>query len=183
MAIIGYARTSTVEQLAGLENQVKILESKNVCKIFQEQVSAVSKNRVEFNKMLDYTREGDSIIVTKLDRAFRSVKDMVNTVEELGQRGISLQVLDMNLDTSTPTGKLMLNLLASIGEFERSIMKERQLVGIAKAKKEMKYTGRKPSINVDEIKRLKRDECLNPTQIAKRIGIGRASVYRLLRRP
>ena len=181
MAMIGYARTSTVEQLAGLENQIEILKHKGADKIFKEQVSAVSENRLKFNEMLAYVREGDCIVVTKLDRAFRSVKDMVNTVDTLEKKGVSIQVLDMNLDTSTPTGKLMLNLLASIGEFERSIMKERQLIGIAKAKLEKKYTGRRPSINVAEIKRLYDEENLTPTQVAKRMGIGRASVYRLLK--
>ena len=181
MAMIGYARTSTVEQLAGLENQIEILKHKGADKIFKEQVSAVSENRLKFNEMLAYVREGDCIVVTKLDRAFRSVKDMVNTVDTLEKKGVSIQVLDMNLDTSTPTGKLMLNLLASIGEFERSIMKERQLIGIAKAKLEKKYTGRRPSINVAEIKRLQDEEYLTPTQVAKRMGIGRASVYRLLK--
>lgn len=180
MAVIGYARTSTIEQVAGFEKQIEILNGAGANRIYKEQTSAVGK-RPQFDKMLDYVREGDTIIITKLDRGFRSVKDMCTTVDFLEEKGVKLQVLDMNLDTSTPTGRLMLNLLASIGEFERNIMKERQKVGIAKAKAEKKYTGRKQSIDVSEIKRLRNEEGLNPTQIAKKMGIGRASVYRLLK--
>ncbi len=177
---IGYARTSTVEQVAGLEAQERALEAAGVEKLFSERVSSVAK-RDQLEAALDYVRDGDSIIVTKLDRLARSVADLVGITERMRDKGATLVILDMNLDTSSPTGKLMLNLLGSIAQFERELMLERQREGIAKAKTEGKYKGRAPTARrkAAEVAKLKA-EGLKAEDIAGRLGISRASVYRVL---
>ncbi len=142
--IIGYARTSTLEQQAGLEAQQKTLSEAGCEKVYSEQVSSVAR-REALSDALSFCREGDVLIVTKLDRLARSVRHLGEIVDELTSRGIALRVLDMCLDTTTATGKLMLNVLGSISQFEREMMLERQREGIAKAKSEGRYKGRKPT--------------------------------------
>ena len=117
---IGYARTSTVEQIAGLEAQECELRETGVEKVFSERVSSVAK-REQLEAALDFCRNGDVLVVTKLDRLARSMTDLVAITSKLKAKGVELQVLAMNLDTSTPTGKLMLNLMGSFAEFEREI--------------------------------------------------------------
>jgi hypothetical protein len=114
-------------------------------KIFQEEVSSTVKARPQLEIALDYVRQGDIFLVTRLDRLARSVADLVNITERLKAKDVGLRILSMNLDTETPTGKLMMNLLGSIAEFERELMLERQKDGIARAKVEGKYKGRKPT--------------------------------------
>lgn len=178
--IVGYARTSTLEQEAGLEAQLRDLEAAGVEKFFDEQVSSVA-SRPQLEAALDYVREGDVFVVTKLDRLARSVTDLSRIVDALVAKGVTLRILAMGLDTSTPTGKLVLNLMGSIAQFEREVMLERQREGIAKAQAEGKYKGRKPTarLQLDEVRRL-RDEGVPAGQIADRLGIARSSVYRLL---
>ena len=142
---IGYARTSTTDQKAGLEAQLRDLKAAGCTKIFREELSSVAARRPQLDAALEWVREGDILIVTKLDRLARSVSDMVAITEALKKKGVALRILAMNLDTSTPTGKLMVNLLGSIAEFERELMLERQREGIAKAKAEGKYAGRQPT--------------------------------------
>lgn len=178
--LVGYARTSTIEQEAGLQAQQRLLTDHGVEKLFSEQVSSVAQ-REALEQLLDFVREGDTLVVARLDRLARSVADLCNITQRLSDKGASLLVLDMNLDTKTPTGKLMLNLLGSIAQFEREIMLERQREGIAKAKVAGKYKGRKPTARAkkNEIEQL-RGQGVGPTEIAKQLGIGRASVYRVL---
>lgn len=180
--IIGYARTSTLDQTAGLEAQERDLKAAGCEKLFVEQVSSVDiVARVKLAEVLDFIRAGDELVVTKLDRLARSVAHLLEILQRLTVKGASLRILDMGIDTSTAVGKLMLTVLGGVAEFERSIMLERQREGIAKAKAEGKYKGRKPTARAqaDEIKRL-RDEGIGATEIAQRLGIGRASVYRVL---
>lgn len=180
--LIGYARTSTAEQEAGLEAQHRDLSAAGVEKLFSEQVSSVdTTKRAQLDAALDYLRDGDCLVVTRLDRLARSVAHLLTLVERIEAKGAALRILNMGVDTSTPTGKLMLTMLAGVAEFERAIMLERQREGIAKAKAEGKYKGRKPTARakLDEAKAL-RSEGVSATDIAKRLGIGRASVYRLL---
>src|SRR5262245_3459421 len=141
---IGYARTSTVEQIAGLEAQERELEAARIEKVFSERVSSIAR-REQLEAALDFWRKGDVLVVTKLDRLARSITDLVGITARLKAKSVELQVLAMNLDTSTPTGKLMLNLMGSFAEFEREIMLERQREGVAKAKAEGKYRGRVPT--------------------------------------
>jgi len=178
---VGYARTSTVEQEAGFKAQIKDLKAAGCQRTFQEQTSAVGP-RKELAAALDFVREGDSLTVSKLDRLARSVPHLVDITRELEAKGASLVVLDMTMDTSTPQGELMLNVIGSIAQFERKLMLERQREGIAKAKADGKYKGRKPTARAkaQEVLSLK-EKGIGATEIAKRLEIGRASVYRILK--
>jgi DNA invertase Pin-like site-specific DNA recombinase len=182
--LIGYARTSSVAQVAGLEAQERELRAAGCEKIFSEQVSSVAQ-REQLEQALDYVREGDSFTVTKLDRLARSVIDLLAIVDRLERKKVSLRVLSMSgtqpLDTSTATGRLMLAVIGAVGQAEREAMLERQREGIAKAKQEGRYKGRVPTARrqAAEIIRLK-TEGVRPSEIASRLGIGRASVYRVL---
>ena len=179
--IVGYARTSTVEQIAGLEAQERDLCAAGVEKVFAEQISSVA-TRSQLEAVLDFIRSGDVFVVTKIDRLARSVADLCAIVKRIETKGATLRVLQINLDTATPTGKLMLNMLGSIAEFERSLMLERQREGIAKAKGEGKYKGRAATARAKsaDVHRLAA-EGLTREAIAAKLEIGVASVYRVLR--
>lgn len=180
--LIGYARTSTLDQKAGFEGQLRDLEAVGCEKVYKEQVSSVDvRKRHELDKAIDQLRDGDTLVVTKLDRLARSVQHLLGLLEVIQGKRASLRILDMNIDTSTPTGKLMLTVLGSVAAFEREIMLERQREGIARAKAAGKYKGRKPTAmaKADEVIRLQA-EGIGATEIASRVGIGRASVYRIL---
>ncbi len=184
---IGYARTSTAEQVAGLEAQERDLQAAGCARVFSEQVSGAATVRPQLNTALDFIREGDVLVVTKPDRLARSTADMLEIVRKVEAKGASLLVLSMGgqvLDTRSPTGKLMLTVLtvlAAVATFERDLMKERQVEGIAKAKIEGRYKGRAPTVRrrADEILSLKA-QGMGPAEIARALGVGRASVYRAL---
>src|SRR5271166_6416260 len=178
--LIGYARTSTADQKAGLDAQVTELKAAGVEEIFVEQVSSVQR-REELERALKFIRKGDTLVVTKLDRLARSISDLIRIIGTLEEKQATLRVLAMNLDTNTPTGRLLLNLVGSVAQFEREIMLERQREGVARAKMEGKYKGRKPTARAkseDVIAKFKADQ--RPADIARSAGIGRASVYRIL---
>ncbi|ESY87800.1 DNA invertase [Mesorhizobium sp. LNHC220B00] len=179
--LVGYARTSTTDQKAGLEAQLRDLSAAGCTKVFREELSSVADTRPQLEAALDWMREGDTLLVTKLDRLARSVADLVAITEALRAKGVGLRILAMNLDTTTPTGKLMLNLLGSIAEFERELMLERQRDGIAKAKAEGKYVGRQPTARrqAGGVLRLKA-EGKSAGDIVAALGISRASVFRIL---
>lgn len=179
--IIGYARTSTSDQVAGFEAQIAELSQAGADRIFKEQVSSVSQ-RDQLEAALDYLRDGDVILVTRLCRLARSVTDLMKIVERIKERNASLRILAMNMDTQTATGKLMISVLGSVAEFEREIMLERQRHGIAKAKAAGKYKGRVPTA------RRKADKALEllasgmtQTAVAAELGISRSSVQRIVR--
>ena len=179
--LIGYARTSTTDQKAGLEAQLRDLKAAGCRKVFREELSSLAATRPQLEAALDWVREEDVLIVTKLDRLARSVADLVAITQTLKRKGVGLRILAMNLDTSTPTGKLMVNLLGSIAEFERELMLERQREGIAKAKAEGKYQGRQPTARRKSANVLKmRAEGRSANDIVKALGISRASVFRIL---
>lgn len=180
--LIGYARTSTLDQKAGLEAQERDLATAGCERVFVEQVSSVDvAKREKLAEALTFARQGDTLVVTKLDRLARSVAHLVDLLGQLEAKGVALRILAMGIDTATPTGKLMLTILGGVAEFEREIMLERQREGIAKAKAEGKYKGRAPTARAkaDDVVKLHR-EGIGGTEIAKRLGIGRASVYRIL---
>jgi DNA invertase Pin-like site-specific DNA recombinase len=180
LMIIGYARTSTVEQRAGFEAQRRELEAAKCEKIFEEQITSIAERR-ELNNALDFAREGDVFVVTKMDRLARSVLNFMEIANTLERKNVKLQILNMGIDTRTPTGRLMLSLLRGIAEFEREIMLERQREGIAKAKSEGKYKGRKPLADVIVENVVKLDRAgIDRASIAKQLGIGIASVYRIV---
>jgi DNA invertase Pin-like site-specific DNA recombinase len=179
--IIGYARTSTVEQIAGLEAQERDLKTAGVEKVFTEQLSALDEKRPALAAALDYAREGDVFVVTKIDRLARSVADLLALVGKLTAKGVALKILSMGVDTATPTGKLMVSVLGAVAEFERAIMLERQREGIAKARAAGKFKGRTPTARAKaaEVIRLA-GEGRKREDIARALGIGVASVYRML---
>jgi DNA invertase Pin-like site-specific DNA recombinase len=176
--IVGYARTSTTDQEAGLEAQHRDLGTAGVEKLFSEQVSSVAQ-RPQLAAALDFVREGDVLVVTKLDRLARSVANLIDTTRRLEAKGVTLRILQLNLDTSTPTGKLMLNMMGSIAQFERELMLERQREGIAKAKADGKYKGRPPTVDRAKVRELVALG-IPKSQVAKQMGISRETVYRAL---
>ncbi|MGG5891128.1 recombinase family protein [Falsiroseomonas sp. HC035] len=181
--IVGYGRTSTLEQEAGLDAQERDLKAVGCERIFAEQVSSVAK-RAQLEAAIDFVREGDVLVCTKLDRLARSTSDLLSIVARLEGKRVALRILSMgsgDLDTRTPTGKLMLTMLGAVAEFERSLMLERQREGIAKAKSEGKYQGRAPTAQrkAGDVLKL-RAEGVGPAEIARRLDIGVASVYRIL---
>jgi DNA invertase Pin-like site-specific DNA recombinase len=177
---VGYGRTSTFEQQAGLEAQLRDLQAVGCQKVFTEQVSSVGK-RPQLEACLDFVREGDTLVVTKLDRLARSTQHLLEIADLVKRKGADLHILNLNIETSSATGKLLLTMIAAVATFEREMMLERQREGIAKAKAEGKYKGRKPTARARtaEIAALKADG-VRPVDIARRLGIGRASVYRIL---
>lgn len=179
--LVGYARVSTVEQDAGVATQLEELKRAGCEKVFSEKVSSVAARRTQLDAALEFTREGDVLVVTRLDRLARSVADFVRISDALDRKKVSLRVLAMGLDTGNASGRLMLNVLSSVAQFEREVMLERQREGIAKAKAAGKYKGRKPTARAkanDVIARFKAGE--RAVDIAKAAGIGRASCYRIL---
>jgi len=177
---VGYGRTSTFEQRAGLAAQLRDLKTAGCEKVFEEQVSSVGK-RPQLEACLDFIREGDTLVVTKLDRLARSTQHLLEIADRVKSKGAVLHILNLGADTGTATGKLMFTVIGAIATFEREMMLERQREGIAKAKAEKRYKGRKPTARerAAEIKTLKADG-VRPVEIARRLGIGRASVYRVL---
>lgn len=182
-ADVGYARTSTTEQIAGFEAQKRELEKVGIQKLFAEQVSSVA-HRTQLDAALDYVREGDTLVVTKLDRLARSTSNLLEIVSVLEEKGVGLKILDFgggSVDTKSPTGRLILTMFGAFAQFERELNLERQREGIAKAKAAGKYKGRKPTARAktDEIAKLF-SEGVSPTQIARNLKISRSSVYRIL---
>jgi DNA invertase Pin-like site-specific DNA recombinase len=178
--IIGYGRTSTTDQTAGLTSQERDLKAAGATKLFTEQASSIAQ-RAKLAECLAFLREGDVLMVTKPDRLARSTAELLAIEADLSGRGVGLVVLSMGgerLDTRNPTSKLMLTILAGVATWEREIMLERQREGIAKAKSEGKYKGRPASIDAAEIRRL--TATMGPAAIAKHLGIARSSVYRML---
>jgi len=179
--LIGYARTSTLEQEAGLAAQVRDLTALGCEKIVAEQTSAVGP-RPKLDELLEFMRSGDVFTVTKIDRLARSVLHLSAIVEQLKAKGVELRIVGSGIDTTTPNGKLMLNVLGSVAEFERDMMLERQREGIAKAKAEGRYKGRSPTARAkaDEVRELTAAGA-SMGEVAKRLGIGKGSVHRILK--
>ena len=181
--LVGYARTSTFDQQAGLDAQIRDLKAAGCEEIFSEQVSAVAQ-RDRLKEALRFVRRGDTMVCCKPDRLARSTTDLLRIVDDLDRRGVGLIMLSMGgqqIDTRSPTGKLMITMLAAIAEFERGLLLERQREGVAKAKLDGKYKGRKPTARAKATEVVKLNaEGLQRTEIARRTGIGVASVYRVL---
>lgn len=177
MTRIGYARVSTTDQDTAL--QVAALRAAGCEVIREEKASGTStKGRGELATVLDFLRAGDALVVTRIDRLARSIADLQTIVRAIREKGASLVCTEQPVDTSTAAGKAFLDMLGVFAEFETNLRRERQMEGIAKARAEGVYKGRKPSIDRAAIEALQA-EGLGPAEIAKRLGIGRASVYRL----
>src|SRR3954451_8776816 len=179
MTVIGYARVSTTDQ--NLEVQENALRAAGCDLIRSEKRSGTTTaGREELRTVLDFLRTGDVLMVTRIDRLARSIGDLQDIVRAVKARGASLRATEQPIDTNTAAGKCFLDMLGVFAEFETNLRKERQLEGIAEAKARGVYQGRKPSIDMAEIRRLREQDDLGPTAIARRLGIGCASVYRAL---
>jgi DNA invertase Pin-like site-specific DNA recombinase len=184
--LVGYARTSTADQDAGLTAQFRDLKAAGCTKVLQEQASSIAE-RSQLERALEYVRGGDTLVVTKVDRLARSTTgawETVKRLESVDDGGAGLRVLNLGgetVDTKSATGKLILTIFAGFAQFEREIMLERQREGIAKAKAEKRYLGRKPSarLKAGEGVRLFKDG-RTVSQVANLLAIGRGSVYRAL---
>lgn len=178
MARVGYARVSSVGQ--SLDVQLQKLQECD--KIFQEKLSGSTRQRPELQNALDWVRDGDIFVVTKLDRLARSTRDLLNIVNLLESKKVELIVLDQNIDTSTPSGRLMLSLLGAVAQFENDLRRERQSEGIALAKSRGVALGRRSSLNDNQIQalRAKRREGVLVKDLMAEFSISKASVYRYL---
>lgn len=181
--LVGYARTSTIEQDAGFLAQRRDLGATGCTKIFAEQVSSVGK-RDQLDAALEFLREGDTLVVCKLDRLARSTSHLLAIVELLDRKNVALRILDFGgsaVDTTSPTGRLMLTMFAAMGQFEREMMLERQREGIAAARMAGKYKGRAATARAQSAQVIAlKAKGTGATEIATLLGIGRASVYRIL---
>lgn len=177
--LVGYCRVSSSGQSLDIQNDA--LAQAGCEKVFAEKMSGRSaKDRQQLQDAIDFVREGDTLIVTRLDRLARSVSDLHQIIEKLSEKKVGFRCLNQSgVDTDSSTGKLMLSILGAVAQFENDIRRERQMEGIAKAKAEGRYKGRKPSIDPNEVKALKQ-QGLGAAQIARELKIGRASVYRAL---
>lgn len=172
----GYARVSSAGQ--SLTLQIEALTAAGCENIRQEKVSGTSmQGRDELNTLLEFMRDGDELVVMRIDRLARSVRDLQNIVYDLDKKGVSLTATEQPISTKTSAGKCFLDMLSVFSEFETNLRKERQMEGIAKAKERGVYKGRKASIDGDRIKALHNDG-MGASAIAKTLGISRASVYR-----
>jgi DNA invertase Pin-like site-specific DNA recombinase len=176
MATIGYARVSTTGQ--SLDAQLAALSACD--KVFQEKVSGAKDDRPQLKLMLEFVREGDSVVVTKLDRLARNTRHLLEIAEFLATKKVTLKIQNLGIDTGTPTGKLMLTMVGAIATFERELMLERQAEGIALAKAKGKYKGRMPTAmdkSVEVIMMLNQE--IPKAEIARKLGISLSSVQRI----
>jgi DNA invertase Pin-like site-specific DNA recombinase len=176
--IFGYARVSTEDQDTSI--QVTALEAAGCITVFAEKKSGTKRDgRTELETLLKCVREGDTVLVTRIDRLARSMKDLQDIVYDLKKRGVDLKATEQPIDTSNSAGKAFLDMLGVFAEFETNLRKERQMEGIRKAKAEGVYKGRKPSLDAAKIKELS-EKGWGPTAIAEELEIARSSVYRII---
>jgi DNA invertase Pin-like site-specific DNA recombinase len=178
MALVGYARVSSV----GQSLDVQLDKLKQCDRIFPEKESGDSGNRPSLQACLEYVREGDTLVVTRLDRLARSTLHLCQIAAELESKRVDLRVLDQNIDTSDATGRLLFNMLGAIAQFETELRAERQMDGILKAKARGVKFGRSPSLTPDEIAELKhrRQQGILIKTLMKDYQISKATVYRYL---
>ena len=178
MAVVGYRRVSSASQ--SLDRQ----ELDGCDKVFEEKITGAKRDRPELNRMLDYIRDGDEVRVHSIDRLARDLRDLQSIIEQINDKDATITFLKEKLTfkpsaQADPFAKLQLHLMGAFAEFERSIIRERQREGIARAKERGVYAGRKTSIDVDKVKSLHASG-VGASEIARQLGIGRASVYRLI---
>lgn len=180
MAIVGYARVSSIGQ--SLDVQLTKLSEYGCDKIYKEKRSGTTADRPELKACLDYVRDNDVLVITKLDRLARSTLHLTQLADRLSKKGVELVVTDQSIDTSTPTGKLLFNMLASIAEFETELRKERQIDGIAKAKENGVKFGAKAKLTDEQVDQMKLDRAdgVLIKDLMKTYELSKASVYRLM---
>jgi len=176
---IGYARVSTKEQNTDL--QIDALKEAGCEKIFEEKASGAQRDRPQLNAALNFMRSGDTLVVWKLDRLARSIKQLVDTIDDLKERKISFLTIKDNIDTNTAAGKLFFHIFGSLAEFEREVIKERTMAGLVAARAKGNVGGRKRAMNTDDLEAAKTmlmNDKLSISQIAKRLGVSLATLYR-----
>jgi DNA invertase Pin-like site-specific DNA recombinase len=178
MTIIGYARVSTTDQDLSIQETALRAAGCEVIRA-EKRSGTTTTGREELRTVLDFLRKSDVLMVTRIDRLARSIGDLQDIVRTIRAKGASLKVTEQPVDTSTAAGKCFLDMLGVFAEFETNLRRERQLEGIAKAKAAGIYKGRPPSIEASRVRELKA-QGVRPTDIAKALKIGRASVYRVL---
>lgn len=178
---IGYARVSTHEQ--SLDSQIDALKQAGCERIYCDRISGTKADRPELDRLRDALRPGDTLVVWRLDRLGRSLRDLIAWTERLAEDGVALQSLTEQIDTSQPAGKLTFHLFAALAEFERNLIRERTLVGLASARARGRNGGRAPKLEaagIRELKAMHKDHSLTIRQICKRMGIGKTAFYRYL---
>src|SRR6516162_3091475 len=178
MTVIGYARVSTTDQDLSIQ---EVALNAAGCEVIRAEKRSgnTTRGREELRTVLDFLRKGDVLMVTRIDRLARSIGDLQDIVRSIKARGAALKATEQPIDTSTAAGKCFLDMLGVFAEFETNLRRERQLEGIARAKAEGVYKGRPASIDAARVRELKAGG-MGPTEIAKALKIGRASVYRVL---
>ena len=180
--IVGYARVSSADQ--SLAIQLQKLEGVGCLKVFREKKSATRGSiRLRLRECLDWVREGNTMVVTRLDRIARSVLDLASIAEEIKSKGVAFRVLDQGIDTSTSEGRLMFNMLSAFAEFENDIRRERQQEGIERAKANGVRFGRKRLLSEKEkaqIRKMRQNDGLTIEQLQQRFRVGRSTIYRAL---
>jgi DNA invertase Pin-like site-specific DNA recombinase len=180
---VAYCRTSTTDQVAGLEAQIRDLTATGCSKVFAEQVSSAT-HRDQLAAALDFVREGDTLCVTRLDRLARSTTDLLRIITTLERKGVGLRIIDFGgseVDTTSPSGRLIVTVLAAVAQCERELLLDRQREGIARAKAEGKYKGRAPTARrlAPQIREMQ-SSGVRPSVIAAKLNVSRSSVYRVL---
>jgi DNA invertase Pin-like site-specific DNA recombinase len=178
---IGYARISTYDQTEAL--QIDALKEAGCKKIFNDVASGAKSDRPGLKQALEYVREGDTLVVWRLDRLGRSLKDLIETVNMLAEKGVGFRSLTEGFDTTTPGGKLIFHVFGALAEFERALIIERTQAGLAAARARGRKGGRKPKMtekDVEMARILMADRNAVPSEIAKRFGVSKSTLYRRL---
>lgn len=179
--LVGYARVSTIEQ--NLDLQLNALNDAGCEKIFTEKASGAQRDRPELIATLNYMRKGDTLVVWKLDRLARSLKQLIETIESLEKKEMGFRSLTESIDTTTPGGKLIFHIFGSLAEFERTMIRERTRAGLIASRKQGRIGGRPKSLNDEDLKiamALLKDENITVEEVAKRLSVTRATLYRYL---
>ncbi len=177
-----YVRVSTLDQNPTMQQDALLKRYPNAISITEKKSGTTREGREQLDMILKVISEGEKLVVWKLDRLARNMKDLLDIVELIGSKGACLEILDQSIDTSTASGKAFLQMLGVFAEFETNLRKERQMAGIAKAKEKGKYKGRKPSLKDSQIQaiREKKEAGMNPTQLSREYAVSRATIYNVL---
>lgn len=181
MTLIGYARVSTADQ--STDGQLDALDAAGCERVFTDYASGKLARRPQLDALLDYARRGDVVVITKLDRLGRSLRDLLALVADLDDRGVDLKVLDQAIDTTGPAGKLTFAILGAVAEFERDLISERTKDGLAAARARGRKGGRRPALSpakVDLARRLRDEGAHTMAEVAEMVGCSRATLYRVL---